>query len=79
MDGENDGKPYFLMDDLGGKSIIFGNTQIDSDFNFHLLLILVMFHGSSKVPDAPPMALLLAIEGCKRYAAFHLSQLESDL
>jgi len=41
MDGENDGKPYFLMDDLGVQ-IIFGNTQIDSDFNFHLLLILVM-------------------------------------
>ena len=28
MDGENNGKAYFLMDDLGG-SIIFGNTHID--------------------------------------------------
>ena len=28
MDGENDGKPYFLMDDLGGKPIIFGSTPI---------------------------------------------------
>ena len=27
MDGENNGKPYFLMDDLGGKPPIFGNTQ----------------------------------------------------
>ena len=24
MDGENNGKPYFLMDDLGGKPTIFG-------------------------------------------------------
>ena len=23
MDGENNGKPYFLMDDLGGKPVIF--------------------------------------------------------
>ena len=28
MDGENNGKPYFLMDDLGGFPIIFGNTHI---------------------------------------------------
>ena len=28
MDGENNGKPYFLMDDLGGFPIIFGNTFI---------------------------------------------------
>ena len=28
MDGENHGKPYFLMDDLGGKPPISGNTQI---------------------------------------------------
>ena len=27
MDGENNGKPYFLMDDLG-VPIIFGNTHI---------------------------------------------------
>ena len=27
MDGENHGKPYFLMDDLGVKPTIFGNTQ----------------------------------------------------
>ena len=26
MDGENNGKPYFLMDDLGG-TILFGNTH----------------------------------------------------
>ena len=29
MDGENNGKPYFLMDDLGGKPTIFGNTLIE--------------------------------------------------
>ena len=28
MDGENNGKPYFVMDDLGGFPIIFGNTHI---------------------------------------------------
>jgi len=28
MDGENNGKPYFLMDDLGGKPTIFGNILI---------------------------------------------------
>ena len=28
MDGENNGKPYFQMDDLGGKPPIFGNTHI---------------------------------------------------
>ena len=28
MDGEHNGKPYFLMDDLAGKPTIFGNTQL---------------------------------------------------
>ena len=27
MDGENNGKPYFLMDDLGVKPTIFGNLD----------------------------------------------------
>ena len=27
MDGENNGKPYEQMDDLGGKPTIFGNIQ----------------------------------------------------
>ena len=27
MDKLYNGKPYFLMDDLGGKPPIFGNTQ----------------------------------------------------
>ena len=27
MDGENQGKPYEQMDDLGGFPPIFGNTQ----------------------------------------------------
>ena len=27
MDGENNGKPYFLMDDLGQNHLIFGNTN----------------------------------------------------
>ena len=28
MDGENNGKPYEQMDDLGGVPIIFGSTHI---------------------------------------------------
>ena len=28
MDGENNGKPYEQMDDLGGNTHIFGNTHI---------------------------------------------------
>ena len=30
MDGENHGNLYFLMDDLGGKPTIFGNTHLQS-------------------------------------------------
>ena len=32
MDGENKGKPYFLMDDLGGLPIIFGLTPYEVDW-----------------------------------------------
>jgi len=28
MDGENNGKPYFFMDDLGVFPLFFGNTHI---------------------------------------------------
>ena len=28
MDGENNGNPYFLMDDLGGYPPIFGNIHV---------------------------------------------------
>ena len=28
MDGENNGKPYEQMDDLGGNTPIFGNTHL---------------------------------------------------
>ena len=30
MGGENNRKPYFLMDDLGGKPTIFGNTPYET-------------------------------------------------
>ena len=30
MDGENNGKPYEQMDDLGGNTPIFGSTPISS-------------------------------------------------
>ena len=38
MDGENNGKPYEQMDDLGGKPTIFGNTHIDLQAFIHLLM-----------------------------------------
>ena len=31
MDGENKGKPYEQMDDLGGKPPIFGNTHMKQE------------------------------------------------
>ena len=37
MDGENNGKPYEQMDDLGGFPIIFGNTLEESDISISLL------------------------------------------
>ena len=41
MDGENnDGKPYVLMDDLGGKPTIFGNIQIGSIWDVYELFDL---------------------------------------
>ena len=39
MDGENKGKPYFWMDDLGGKPTIFGNIQ---------LVIVIMEYNDSR-------------------------------
>ena len=33
MDGENNGKPYFLMDDLGEKPTILGNPHIPIDLS----------------------------------------------
>ena len=31
MDGENNGKPYEQMDDLGGNTTIFGSTPISGE------------------------------------------------
>ena len=33
MDGENNGKPYCLRDDLGGTPTMFGNIQVDMQPN----------------------------------------------
>ena len=79
MDGENDGKPLFFNGWFGGKTHYFWKHPNRQWFQFSPLVYPGDDMTSSKVPDAPPMALLLAIEGCKRQAAFHLSQLESDL
>ena len=47
MDGENNGKPYEQMDDLGGFPTIFGNTHIDvresSQFGFQLEIFPCFF------------------------------------
>ena len=37
MDGENHGKAYFLMDDLGGKPTIFGNIHFRGLHTSHQL------------------------------------------
>ena len=34
MDGEKNGKPYFWMDDLGGKPPIFDNSHITYGWSF---------------------------------------------
>ena len=48
MDGEYNGKPYEQMDDLGGKTTIFGNTFIapgrtlqNSTSTYHLSIVTV--------------------------------------
>ena len=46
MDGENNGKPYEKMDDLGGKPTIFENIHIDfflPDFHGFCLSFEVSF------------------------------------
>ena len=47
MDGENNGKPYFLMDDLGVKTHIFGSTPISHvqilPFPFPSSWVLIFF------------------------------------
>ncbi len=43
MDGENNGKPYFLMNDLGGFTPMFGSTPIleIDDWNLPILCFLL--------------------------------------
>ena len=48
VDGENNGKPYFLMDDLGGKPTIFGNTHVSYGW-----VESPTFMGKEKKPRAP--------------------------
>ena len=52
MDGENNGKPYFLMDDLGVKPTIFGNTHI------YIIYIYTFFFyeaGGQLISTKPPV------------------------
>ena len=41
MDGENHGKPYEQMDDLGGFPIIFGNAHLASLISTGFVLLLI--------------------------------------
>ena len=45
MDGENNGEPYFLMDDFGGTPVplIFGNIHIVFHLDFYVYVILSMY------------------------------------
>ena len=56
MDGENHAKPYDLMDDLGGKPTIFGNTHITAwvytyVYNSPLNIIIRSYHHKTKYTD----------------------------
>ena len=51
MDGKNNGKPYFLMDDLGGKPPICRNIHMFTAFLFnsnhiwnHVSSFIIIFH-----------------------------------
>jgi len=50
MDGENYGKPYFLMDDLGGKPTIFGNIHMSKAKILKCWMLLSWFSGTWNVP-----------------------------
>ena len=55
MDGDNNGKPYEQMDDLGGFPIIFGNTHINKTIspktkNIALVGLVSCLRGSSENP-----------------------------
>ena len=54
MDGENNGKPYFLMEDLGGKPTIFGNPHI-LKFSLFSQLVKPMGRGGRKTSLAQIM------------------------
>ena len=44
MDGENHGKPYYSMDDLGGKNSIFGNIHLESHMVEGLAKVYIAKH-----------------------------------
>ncbi len=48
MDGENNGKPYEQMDDLGGFPIIFGSTPIWTPK--YMVSLMVIFIPSNPNP-----------------------------
>ncbi len=49
MDGENNGKPYEQMDDLGGNTTIFWNTYIHLQKNIGVSSFLI---GWAKPPKS---------------------------
>ena len=56
MDGENNGKPYEQMDDLGGPPLFFGNTHIEENLKTSLpVLRVVSYHIFSLCFFVPPL------------------------
>ena len=45
MDGENNGRPYEQMDDLGGKPLFFGNTHIGDEILFIYTRFIIAMKG----------------------------------
>ena len=58
-DGENNGKLYFLMDDLGGKPTIFGNIHMDIVVNVFTNNTWEVFTGFYPTSDCQPLQLSL--------------------
>jgi len=55
MDGENHGKPYEQMDDLGGKTTIFGKHPVDGlKSSVFILLIFMGQEMAKKWPRKDP-------------------------
>ena len=62
MDGENNGNPYFLMDDLGENPTIFGNIQMELQLPYLQLRFRVHHLGTHLICHEQPQAVREAHE-----------------